>query len=87
MIESHGLSSLWPGFNFWPWRSVSRDFPWLITHAALCTVLGRRKARPNAETVIESGVVPPCEKLLPKQSAEEMSTDQDGLSQTEKKDC
>ena len=40
-------------------------FPWLITRVALYTVWEDLKARPTAETVAESGVAPPCEKLLP----------------------
>jgi len=27
--EGEGLE--WPGFNFRPWRSILKDFPWLIT--------------------------------------------------------
>jgi len=41
-----------------PWQSIPRDYPWLITCAALNTGLVRPKARTTAKTVVRSGVAP-----------------------------
>jgi len=91
MNELHGLSSLWPGFNSWPGRSVSRDCSVADHTCCLVHSLRRLKARPTVETVVESRVAPLCEKLLPisndgpnKRSPGKMSTNQDELWWPEK---
>jgi len=79
-------------FNSRRWQRFSTDF-FLADHTfCLEHSLGRLKARPAAETVVESRVVPPCGKLLPisndgpnKRSSGEMSACQDGLWRTEKR--
>jgi len=47
-------SSLWPGVNSRPWRSILGNFPWLTTCLALYTVRG----------VSKSGVAPPWKKAF-----------------------
>ena len=40
------------------WQCISRDYPWLITRAALYTGLGEPKARTTAETMVKSEMAP-----------------------------